>query len=221
MSTQLDGAILKFMATPSRVPRPNTGQLTRRRAVERIHHHDQDTRIQHELKELQQTPDLRDVDDDVEDLATLFEWHAPEHNHRPKSSRWFIVLAVATTLVIGLFLVTANFIAAITTALVSGLLYYLAQRDPGEVRYRILVEGVALNNTLFHFRDLAAFNIVYEPTETKTVILRSKHRFTPLIHMEIGDADPVTIRDILLEFVHEDQELEEPLVDILARRLGF
>ena len=42
-----------------------------------------------------------------------------------------------------------------------------------------------------------------------------------MIHMEIGDADPVAIRDILLEFGREDQNLEEPLIDIWARRLGF
>ena len=89
------------------------------------------------------------------------------------------------------------------------------------MRYRILVDGVAMNNLLYHFRDLLAFNIVYEPGEVKTVILRSKRTFAPFIHMEIGDADPVAIRDILLEFLPEDQEMQEPLIDIVARRLGF
>jgi hypothetical protein len=62
---------------------------------------------------------------------------------------------------------------------------------------------------------------VYEPDETRTVIVRSQRRFTPLLHMEIGDADPVAIRDVLIEFLPEDQNLQEPLVDIIARRAGF
>lgn len=192
----------------------------RERAQQRLaNHHDE--RFQHELKEMQETQDLDQIDDDVEKIATLFEWHAEEHNHQPKTAKWFVVLAVATTLLVGIFLFFYNFIGALATAFLGGFVYFLAQKKPNTLRYRIMVDGVALNNTLYHFRDLDSFNVIYEPGETKTVIFRSKHKFTPLIHMEIGDADPVAIRDILLEFVREDQNLEEPLIDIWARRLGF
>lgn len=192
----------------------------RERAKQRLAaHHDE--RFQHELKEMQETQDLDQIDDDVEQIATLFQWHAQEHNHQPKTAKWFIVLSIATTILVGIFLYFINLIGAIATAFLGGFVYYLAQKHPNTLRYRIMVDGVALNNTLYHFKDLDSFNIVYEPGETKTVILRSKHKFTPLIHMEIGDTDPVAIRDILLEFVREDQTLEEPLVDIWARRLGF
>ncbi|MEX1997924.1 MAG: hypothetical protein WEA04_04625 [Candidatus Andersenbacteria bacterium] len=180
-----------------------------------------DERFQHELKEMQETHDLREVDDDVEKVATLLEWHAEEHNHQPKSPLWYIVVAVVTTILVGIFLFTANFIGALTTAFLGGFIYYIAQKKPATLRYRIMVDGVALNNTLYHFRDLANFNVIYEPGETKTVIFRSKRHFAPLLHMEIGEADPLVIRDILLEFLPEDHDLQEPLVDIVARRLGF
>ncbi len=181
----------------------------------------EDARVQHEMQEMRETHDLRDVDDDVEDVATLLEWRALEHNHQPKSQRWFVVLAAAlTTTVVGLVLL-GNVIGAITIAFAGGFMYWLAQREPNVMRYRVLTEGIALNNTLYHYQDLEAFNIVYEPGFVKTVILRSKRTFSPLLHMEIGDTDPVVIRDLLLEFIEEDQELHEPLVDIYARRLGF
>jgi len=193
----------------------------RTRVARRLKNHSVDERFQHELKEMQETQDLRQIDDDVEDAATLFAWRASEHTHRPKSARWFIVLAVAVSVIVGVLLFTFNFMGAFTVALVGGLIYWIAQKKPAIVRYRIMVDGVAIGTILYHFRDLAAFNIVYEPDETRTVILRSRRRFTPLLHMEIGEADPVAIRDILLEFLPEDQTLQEPLADILARRLGF
>lgn len=197
-------------------------QPPRRPQVEqRLKTHTRDPRIQHELKEMQETHDLREIDDDVEDAATLYEWRAQEHAHRPKSARWFIVLAVVVTALVAWFLFSFNFIGALTVALVGGLLYYIAQREPAIVRYRILVDGVAIGTMLYHFRDLASFNIVYEPDETRTVILRSKLRLTPLLHMELGETDPVGVRDILIEFLPEDQDLQEPIVDILARRVGF
>jgi len=181
-----------------------------------------DKRWQREMKEMQETHDLDEVDDDVEKAATLYEWRAIEHEHRPKSPVWFAVLAAATTVLVGIMLFFfTNVFGAVTITLVGGLIYYIAQQKPATVRYRIMLDGIALNNIIYHWDDLAAFNIIYEPDETKTAIFRSNRRFSPYIHMEVGDADPVEIREILMEFVAEDQEIQEPIADIIARRLGF
>ena len=204
--------------TPRKMP---AGVSVRVKRIEQRVAAQRDTRVQHELAEMKETDDLRDIDDDVEDIATMYEWQAHEHTHRPKGPKWFVALAASTTVVVGALLLMGNFIGAMTMAAVGAVTYAIAQREPAVMRYRILVDGVAMNNLLYHFRDLLAFNIVYEPGEVKTVILRSKRTFAPFIHMEIGDADPVAIRDILLEFLPEDQEMQEPLVDIAARRLGF
>jgi hypothetical protein len=207
-------------AKPKITPRIQVKPLVER-TKQQIASHAADSRFQHELKEMQETEDLRKIDDDVEDAATLFEWYAPEHTHQPKSAVWYIALAAGSTAVVAGLALFGNIIGAITIAFAAALTYRIAQHDIRTIRYRIMVDGVAMNNVLYHFRDLQRFNIVYQPGHTKTVIIHSKHHFTPLLHMEIGDADPVAIRDILLEFVPEDIELDEPLVDILARRLGF
>jgi hypothetical protein len=194
--------------------------------VERVEKHlllerERSERVQQELREMAETHDLREVDDDVEDLATLAQWHAFEHTHQEKSARWFVTLAASVTVAAAALVFLGNVMGALTVGSFGAFTYYIAQRRPAEVRYRILVDGIAVNNWLYHFRDLAAFNIVYEPGHVKTIIFRSKRFFSPLVHMEIGEADPVALRDMLLEFLPEDQEMDEPLVDILARRLGF
>ncbi len=186
-----------------------------------IAEHQTDQRFQHELKEMEGVNDLRKIDDDVEDAATLFEWHALEHNHHPQTAGPFITLAITTTVACALMLAIGNIIGALTIGLAGFILFHHAQKPPRMARYRLMVDGVALNNILYHYRDLERFNIIYEPGHTKTIILHSKNHFTPLIHVEIGNADPVFIRDILLEFVREDLNLEESLADIVARRVGF
>lgn len=190
-------------------------------ANQRLKQHRGDERFQHELKEMQETHDLRDVDDDVEDLATLAEWYAPEHDHQDKSPMWFTIVAVGAAVLVAWFLFTFNFIGAITVAFASIVLYRVAQHEPKVMRYRLMTDGIAINNTLYHYRDIAAFNIVYHPGNVKAVFVKSKKHFTPLLHMSIGDADPVAIRDILIEFATEDQNMEEPVIDSVARRLGF
>lgn len=214
------------LARPKRKPltepirRPETRrqiQKTQERLVEKS----DNQRFQTEFKQMQQEHDLDEVDDDVEDVATLLEWRALEHNHQPKSAMWYAVYAVSITAITVGFILFSNIIAGVTIALVGALVYYVVQQEPQVMRYRIMTEGIAFNNLLYHYRDLDAFNIVYEPGVTKTMLIRSKKPFAPLLHMEIGDADPIAIRDLMLEFVKEDQELDEPITDLLARRLGF
>lgn len=197
------------------------------RQKEKVEHHLQeehkdDERFQHELAEMKEVHDLDEIDDDVEAEATLYEWYAMEHEHRPKSPVWFAAMAAGTTLLIGIQLFMLNFFGAITLAFAGSLIYFIAQRKPEISRYRIMLDGIAINNLLYHWQDLRKFNVVYEPDEgVKTVIFLSKKLFSPYIHMEVGDADPVDIRAILIEFLEEDQEMDEPLSDMLARRLGF
>lgn len=189
-------------------------------AREQLQAHAGDDRFQHELQEMEGTDDLRRIDDDVEAAATLLEWHAPEHVHQPKSVWWMTGFVLLGAVFVGLLVWMGNYMGALTILLIAGTLYIIAKREPRVVRYRIMVDGVAIGETLYHFRDLDLFNIVYEPGETKVVLIRSKRKLTPLITMEVGDADPVAIRDVLMEFVQEDQDLQEPIVDIFARRLG-
>lgn len=184
-------------------------------------HAKQEPRFQREMTEMREVDDLRKIDDDVEDVSTLGEWYAPEHIHQIRHPMWFAVFAAIITAIAVIFMLLGNFIAALTIAMIGAYMFVVAQHKPSIVRYRLMTEGVALNTALYHYKHLEAFNIVYEPGNVKTVILKSSRRLVPLIHMEIGDADPVAIREILVQFVHEDVHLEEPIIDIWARRLGF
>lgn len=178
-------------------------------------------RWQHEAQEMREESDLRQIDDDVEAAATLLEWYAAEREDQPKSVWWYVMLASITTLLVVGMVLVGNFTAAIALGLGGAVLYFFTQRKPEAIRYRLMVEGVAVNNLLYHYRDLSAFNIIYQPGVTKTIIFRSKRTLAPHLHLEIGEMDPVAIRDVLIEFLPEDDELEESLVDVLARRFGF
>ncbi|MEO6077254.1 MAG: hypothetical protein ABIP54_00530, partial [Candidatus Andersenbacteria bacterium] len=51
----------------------------------------EDPRIAKELEEMRGTTDLRKIDDDVEDISTMFAWEAPEHIHQIRNPQWFAV----------------------------------------------------------------------------------------------------------------------------------
>ena len=220
----------KVKRAPQNVPKPLAAQQTRKpypahqhraQAQAKIQQHQADPRYSYEREKLLTTQNLEQVADDVEAEATLYEWQAQEHGYAPTSARWFIILAAAVTIAAGLLAFLGNILGALAVVLVGGTIYLVAQRQPDSVRYRIMVDGIAINDRLYPYKDLQAFNIVYKPGEVKTVIVRSQKVLSPFIQMEIGNADPVEIRDVLLEFLQEDLDMQEPLTDTWARRFGF
>lgn len=193
----------------------------RARVEKKLEKREADPVFKQEREKMKTAENLEAVADDAGVEATLLEWRAREHDFRPKSARWYIALAVSVTLAAGAAVFLGNILGAIAIALVGGLIYVLAQRAPEDVRYRLMIDGVAINDRLYQFRNLEAFNIVYQPGEVKSVMIRSKKMLSPLVQMEIGKADPMKIRETLLEFLPEDLDMQEPVTDTWARRLGF
>jgi hypothetical protein len=174
------------------------------------------------LRKIKVTRDADRVDDKAEEAGVLMEWLAFEDEYRPKTPLWFAGLAAGATVLVALQLIFfTNAFGAAAIAMVGALIYIIAQRKPAKVKYRLMADGIAMNNLLYQWQDLQSFNVIYQPGETKTVIFKSKRRFLPYLHLEIGDTDPVRIRDILLEFLPEDEAMREPMADVIARRLGF
>lgn len=200
---------------------PVRPKVKRREVEKKLEERAAEPTFRAERKKMQETTDLRQVADSVEDVATLLEWRAQEHGYAPRSARWFITLAALVAAAAGTMVLLSNVLGAIVVGIIGVLIYALAQREPDEVRYRIMVDGVAINNRLYLYRELQAFNIVYVPGQVKTVLLRSTRRFSPLVQLELGQADPLPIRDQLLEFLPEDADLEEPIVDVIGRRFGL
>lgn len=200
---------------------PVRPKVKRREVEKKLEEEAREPEFQAQRQKMQETTDLREVADSVEDVATLYEWQAKEHAYAPRGTRWFITLAAVVAAAAGTMVLLSNVLGAIVVGIIGGLIYVLAQREPDSVRYRIMVDGVAINDRLYPYRELQAFNIVYVPGQVKTVLLRSTRRLSPLVQLELGQADPLAIRDQLLEFLPEDSELQEPIVDVIGRRFGL
>ena len=182
---------------------------------------EKDLDSENQKQTLQTTTDLTQVDDEIEAAATMLEWRAPEHVHRPKGWWWYSGFGVVVVTLVVVFFLINNPLASIVTLMGASLVLYLSWKDPKDIRYRLMVEGVAIDNLLYPYKELDSFNIIYELGDVKVVLIRGRRLMTPLLRLEIHDADPVAIRDILLEFLPEDDGLEEPFPDVLARRLGW
>lgn len=151
----------------------------------------------------------------------VIEWKTPEFEKYEKSNNWFLaVIAIAAALIL-IFVFTGNFVAAITFVILAIVLFYFSQKNPPESYFALTKDGVIINKNLYPYKYLESFWIIYNPGETKTLYIKSKKMFVPLLALSIGDQNPTRIREILLEYLDENKEEEEPLSDKIARKLRF
>lgn len=152
--------------------------------------------------------------------GVIFEWEALEYDHLPKDKRWFLIggTIAAGIILFGLF--TANYFLSLLTVIAGFLIFVYAVRPPKMIYSAITSRGVQIGRRVFLYEDLSSFWIFYEAGGLKELSLESKKAVVPFIHIPLGKADPVEIRELLIKFVPERQH-EESFTETVARLVGF
>jgi len=150
-----------------------------------------------------------------------FPWEAPEYEHFEKHPRWYWVMGVILTAIVVYAIVTNSILMAITFILIGMLGYYFAEREPRIIAMEITPDGVRVDNYFYEYDNLRSFWIFYEVEEgIKLLSLLSQKTFLPHIHIPIGNANPIRIRETLLHYLPEIKQ-ELTIIDRLERIIGL
>lgn len=150
--------------------------------------------------------------------GTLFRWSAPEHEPYTVGKRFYLFSTLFLTGLIIYALVSDSPIMAITFILIGIVGYIFLQKEPKVLDFSINYKGIIAGNEIYEFENLKSFWIFYDPPYEKILSLRSKGSFAPYIHIPVNNADPVRIREILINFIPEVKQ-EHNLVDTVERFL--
>lgn len=150
----------------------------------------------------------------------IISWRGPEYPKYPKNINVLITFAIFDFLMIILAIVLRNILMAILFFLIGIVVYIYYQKEPREVFFAITPQGIVINETLYLYKDLKSFWILYEPPLFKELVIRHKKKSNPLTKIPLENQNPNIIRKRLLEFLPEKEE-EESLVDIISRILKF
>ncbi|MFA5926314.1 MAG: hypothetical protein WC831_05330 [Parcubacteria group bacterium] len=164
-----------------------------------------------------QEADIQNIEED----EPSFSWEAPEYDHEEKHPRWYLTMGGILLAVIVYALVTNSILMAITFILIGTLGYVYAEREPRNIQMDISPDGVRVDNYFYRFEDLKSFWIFYETEENiKILSLHSKKNFLPHIHVPIGTANPILIREVLVQYLPEIRQ-ELTIIDRLERIIGL
>ncbi|MDP1845886.1 MAG: hypothetical protein Q8L09_04000 [Candidatus Moranbacteria bacterium] len=151
----------------------------------------------------------------------VFSWEAPEYDHEEKHPKWYWIMGGALLAIIIYALVINAILMAITFILIGMLGYVYAEREPRLIRMEINSDGVRVDNYFYQYDDLKSFWIFYEVEEgIKTLSLHSKKTFLPHIHIPIENANPILIRETLINYLPEIRQ-ELTIIDRLEKMIGL
>lgn len=151
---------------------------------------------------------------------SVLSWEALEHVVQEKNALWYAVFGVAMALLIFAAFLMRSFLSGVVFALLGVLVLLYSERLPKTVRFQITKDALIVNNRRYPFQELDAFHIVETP-HGPLALIRGRRLILPLVHVPLADQDPDTVQKALQSGIKEDQDLREPLADLLAHWVGF
>lgn len=153
-------------------------------------------------------------------LQDAFVWETPSHVQYQRSPTWYLSMGVLSLFLLAYAIWQENFLFAFFILLADIVLIVGNQREARPVLVQIGDNGVAWDGALHLFQDLEHFAIIYDPPYAKTLYIQKRSGINPTIHIDLGDQDPVAIREHLRQYLRENLDLStEYSSDILGRLL--
>jgi len=151
----------------------------------------------------------------------FLEWDPPEFQQQKKTENWYLWLGIAAAILITIAIFTKAYMVAVTFFLLAIVIVMLSQKQPDRISAKLTDTGILFHNNFYPYHNIDEFWILYDPPRVTTLNLKPKKSMRYPISIEIDEADPVKIREVLLEYLDEDEEKEEEFIEHLSRRFRF
>lgn len=148
----------------------------------------------------------------------LLEWTALEFEPRSKERRsWVRRTIIAASVIAAIMLLLRNILGAVV-ALLGGFVFLLeAFRPPRQVNCALSDKGVRLGRSFHAYKNLISFWVF---RDIKEVSIKTKKTFGHNIVLPLGATDPDKVREILLQFLPEEEQ-KNSASDEWLRSIGF
>ncbi len=149
----------------------------------------------------------------------IMSWEVSEYDKYERSKRWYIYASIVCLGVLVYSFFSSNFLFAVIIVLITIVVIMDDARQPDQVGFAIMEEGVAIGKKFIDYDELKNFSIIYKPRQdVKKLYFEFNNVFRPRLSINIDDANPLKIRDNLLNYLQEDLERDgEPLSEALGK----
>ncbi len=151
-------------------------------------------------------------------MANL-QFEVSEFEYRHKGTRWYLVFSAVVIALLIFAWLSRNYLFAGFVVVATATLIWMNSRKPRKLMLLIDNEGIAIEKTQWHYKDLQGFSLHKEGDNGAAYLtLVPKSRF--LLPVRIVAPDSEAIREELNNFLTE-VEYEESTIEAIVRLLGL
>lgn len=155
----------------------------------------------------------------------LISWTIPEYDKHNRGFRWYLVVGIIMFILAAFSLFTPNWLfdtpnyLFLIIIILSAITMILLNAMAGNIDFVITTEGIIIGDKFYDFDDFKHFCVLYKPRENlKVLYLEHRGMLRPRMVIPMQDANPLEVRDILLDYLTEDLErTDESNTDFLSR----
>jgi hypothetical protein len=146
--------------------------------------------------------------------AVIFEWEGTDYAFEEKGADWYWALGIIATAAIIASVLFGNILLALVILAASISIGLIAARQPRIHRFTITDDGVAIDDTLYFFKDILSFSILeyIDPKLPPSLSLKTRHILAPHLLIPIVGYDPIEIYEYVAIHVDEGRH-EESVFD--------
>jgi hypothetical protein len=152
--------------------------------------------------------------------TVVYNWKISEYQKFDRGRRWYLGVGLLAAALIAYAIISANYLFALIIVLFGIILFLQEMNEPAELDFAITNTGVVIGTKFYTYSELDKYWIIYNPPEVKMIYFEPKNVFKHRLSADLGEIDPVEVREYLNQFLYEDLDKEdEPLSDRLGRLL--
>jgi len=148
-------------------------------------------------------------------------WEGPLYYMHGTKRVAIIATVVMLALAIGAFFLNAGIITVVLFVLLGGMVLLNANKQPPPAHFTVTPTEVIVNDTTYRYEDIKSFWIDYIPgLDVHELSLQLSSWYKPYVKIPLQALDPVQIREILIEFILEEEH-KETIGDVLTKKIGL
>ncbi len=155
---------------------------------------------------------------DINVGESLYSWEAWDKPPLERSRWWYITAGIISSGLVVYAVLTQNYLFALIILMLGIIMLVIGLKKPQRVTIHITNLGIVFHNEFYPFKEMKDFSIVYDPPEVKNLYVDFQSIVKPMLTIDLDDANPNAVRELLLQFVLENLNREEEhFADILRR----
>ena len=147
------------------------------------------------------------------------KWNTLEYLYKEKTADWYWIVAIVTISIALIAIILNNLIFAILVIVSSFTMSLFASKRPEIATVEINNSGITVGNTKYPYINLYSFWVETREIHPK-IVLKSKKIFMPFIVILIDEVEPEQVREALLKYLPEEENVE-PFLEKLLLYFGF